>query len=456
MREEGLEPDSVAHNAAIDACAKGGQALRAMELLEAMKVGFSIQILALRSSDPRLCYQYPNLVSFNSALDACAKEGKWSWALSLLDRMRGLPPSLQPNLISYNTAIDACARQGRSHEALDLLTELKHRGLEPDDVTYNSAMRACGRAGEWRRAMDLLAEMRSRDKQPGLVTYNTAISACAQSGRADEALALLEECGALADVVTYNAAILACSNAKRHAAATRLLQVMRARGLAPDAVSYTSAMRGAGVQQALELVQRMRGEGITVAAVTYNAVLRACVRESDSRTALGLLDDMDAVVSATLEEMTPPAAHDLVRCGLWCSKGCGPGRGELHAGDGGVRAREPLARVAGGAERDDHPGREARPARLLYRHRRLRQGWFTPSRPRLGDCSDRRTLCQVNDWNKALLLLRDVGFVGQARECYERAMVAFGKAGEWEKVLWLLERSENGTFSCCRARAFRV
>jgi pentatricopeptide repeat protein len=44
---------------------------------------------------------------------------------------------------------------------------------------------------------------------------------------------------------------------------------------------------------------------------------------------------------------------------------------------------------------------------------------------------------KANDWNKALLLLKDRG---QSRECYERAMAAFGTAGEWEKVLWLLDR----------------
>lgn len=47
---------------------------------------------------------------------------------------------------------------------------------------------------------------------------------------------------------------------------------------------------------------------------------------------------------------------------------------------------------------------------------------------------------KVQDWNKALLLLKGLSLVGPAKACVEKAMVAFGKAGEWEKVMWLLER----------------
>jgi len=47
---------------------------------------------------------------------------------------------------------------------------------------------------------------------------------------------------------------------------------------------------------------------------------------------------------------------------------------------------------------------------------------------------------RLEDWDKALVLLRGVGAVGQARSCYVRAMEAFGQAGQWEKAIWLLDR----------------
>jgi pentatricopeptide repeat protein len=51
-----------------------------------------------------------------------------------------LPVSgLRPNLVSYNTAINACVRAGSLAKALDLLAELKRqKGLQPDTVRTTS------------------------------------------------------------------------------------------------------------------------------------------------------------------------------------------------------------------------------------------------------------------------------------------------------------------------------
>lgn len=46
---------------------------------------------------------------------------------------------LRPNLVSYNTAINACVRAGSLAKALDLLAELKRqKGLQPDTVRTTS------------------------------------------------------------------------------------------------------------------------------------------------------------------------------------------------------------------------------------------------------------------------------------------------------------------------------
>lgn len=49
--------------------------------------------------------------------------------------------------VSYNAAIDACARGGLWQRALDLLSEMPTVGLEPSVVSYNVALDACGREG---------------------------------------------------------------------------------------------------------------------------------------------------------------------------------------------------------------------------------------------------------------------------------------------------------------------
>lgn len=51
--------------------------------------------------------------------------------------------------VSYNAAIDACARGGLWQRALDLLSEMSTTGPQPSVVSYNAALDACGREGRY-------------------------------------------------------------------------------------------------------------------------------------------------------------------------------------------------------------------------------------------------------------------------------------------------------------------
>lgn len=451
MKEAGVRPDRITYNTAIDACAKGGQWQRALEILRGM--------------------EEPNLISYNSALDSCAKTGRWKEAVGLLEEMRqagrrkdgrgstvsdqthqvganqgnttntspgnrGGKPSIRPNIISYNTAIEACAKRGRFEEALAILRSMqlpdteragghvplpgaskkrngashhrRHQRLapEPDLVTYHSAIKACGHAGQWEHALSLLAEVRAArwiELEPS--TYNAAIAACAKSGRFNEALDLLKECGDASNVVTYNSAMQACSSGGRPDLAFQLLQVMKANGVEPDVVSYTTVMQRSSVDVATSVLNRMRAAGVSVGVMTYNALLNACAREGDWRTSLAMLEEMDHqsvapnVVSYTL------AMEACGRGGQW-------------------------------------------QAALEVLNEMTVRGVPLDSKA----CQTAIDVCaKVQDWNKALSLLRDVSAQGRdgigdqgsgnggTKELYEKAMAAFGRAGEWEKVLWLLE-----------------
>ena len=50
---------------------------------------------------------------------------------------------IEPDLISYNSAILACAKSQQTQRALDLLSEMESRGVMPEDRAYNAAISAC-------------------------------------------------------------------------------------------------------------------------------------------------------------------------------------------------------------------------------------------------------------------------------------------------------------------------
>lgn len=49
--------------------------------------------------------------------------------------------------ISYNAAIDACAKGGLWRRGLELLSEMELAGFRPSIVSYNTVLGVCGRAG---------------------------------------------------------------------------------------------------------------------------------------------------------------------------------------------------------------------------------------------------------------------------------------------------------------------
>lgn len=74
----------------------------------------------------------PNVRTFNSALSACTKAGRWSEARDLLKIMRS--SDMRPSEISYSSTLQACRKAGRFDPAMEVLGYMKEDGVEPNVV----------------------------------------------------------------------------------------------------------------------------------------------------------------------------------------------------------------------------------------------------------------------------------------------------------------------------------
>ena len=101
----------------------------------------------------------PSVISYNSAISACAKGQQWEQASRLLVEMRS--SLLEPSVISYNSAISACAKGQQWEHASRLLLEMKSSLLEPSVISYDSAISARAKGQQWEQASRLLLEMSS-------------------------------------------------------------------------------------------------------------------------------------------------------------------------------------------------------------------------------------------------------------------------------------------------------
>jgi pentatricopeptide repeat domain-containing protein 1 len=81
-----------------------------------LTTGMAVLRSMLESDTPR------NIRTWNSALALCSDCGAALRAVSLLDML--VQDGFRPDLVSYNTAISACARTGEVSLALELLQQV--------------------------------------------------------------------------------------------------------------------------------------------------------------------------------------------------------------------------------------------------------------------------------------------------------------------------------------------
>jgi len=126
------QPDSYSVNAAISACARAGEAERAMGLLRGMQARFGVR---------------PDVVSFTAALSGCARAGLWQHGLALLGEMEA--QGVVPNVVTFNAAILCCANgKAPTAHASRLFEAMLTLGMAPDPYSFNALVRAYDRSGQ--------------------------------------------------------------------------------------------------------------------------------------------------------------------------------------------------------------------------------------------------------------------------------------------------------------------
>ncbi|CAN0137278.1 unnamed protein product [Scytosiphon promiscuus] len=130
MREAGLVPEVKTYNAILAVCQRAGAWRGALEVLEEMQSGRT---------------KRPVVSSARRGAAGGAEGGSWVEE-----------PTPSPDLVSFNTAMGACGKAGRWEDALRLLDELPDSGLVPDAISFNTAAAACARAENWEQAQEII------------------------------------------------------------------------------------------------------------------------------------------------------------------------------------------------------------------------------------------------------------------------------------------------------------
>lgn len=96
MQQKGIKPNNHSYSSIINACGKGGQLQKALQLFEQMKRQGLV----------------PDVQTVGAVLDACDRAGDWKTALAILKQAESCK-HIRLETQQYNSVIGALTRGGR-------------------------------------------------------------------------------------------------------------------------------------------------------------------------------------------------------------------------------------------------------------------------------------------------------------------------------------------------------
>ncbi|KAK7264028.1 hypothetical protein RJT34_31630 [Clitoria ternatea] len=212
-----------------------------------------------------------------------------------------LPKAYAPNTRIYTTLMKGYMKAGRVSDTVRMLEAMRHqddKGSHPDHVSYTTVVSALVKVGSMDRARQVLAEMTRIGVPANLITFNILLKGYCQQLQIDKARELLKEMvdgvGIQPDVVSYNILIDGCILVDDSAGALSFFNEMRARGIAPTKISYTTLMKAFAFSGQPKLAHRVFDEMVNDPRVKVDLIAWNMLVEGFCR--LGLVDEAKKVI----------------------------------------------------------------------------------------------------------------------------------------------------------------
>eukprot|EP00241_Pyramimonas_parkeae_P001222 CAMPEP_0114249334 /NCGR_PEP_ID=MMETSP0058-20121206/14085_1 /TAXON_ID=36894 /ORGANISM="Pyramimonas parkeae, CCMP726" /LENGTH=585 /DNA_ID=CAMNT_0001362869 /DNA_START=209 /DNA_END=1966 /DNA_ORIENTATION=- len=275
------------------------------EEMTVRKLTTLLKKLRLRGAAPSLLmrvYQWAkqemrlNVFHYNALIAALARSD-FARALVVFGDMRAA--RVPPDAYTFNTLLDACARQGSVAHAKEVYLEMQAAGVDPDVFTFNTLIQAYSHAGDWRGALDTCGLIREHGVLPDVVTFSTVITSCEKAEQPTRAMEVYRDMSALGvtpNEYTFSSLISVCQRQKDWEGAIALFEDMKKAKVAPNHVTYSALISACGegkqMRKALSVFEEMKGSGVRPNAYTFNALITACEKSGHWYTALRVYEDM--------------------------------------------------------------------------------------------------------------------------------------------------------------------
>lgn len=222
-----------------------------------------------------------------------------------------LPKPYAPNSRIYTTLMKGYMNAGRVTDTVRMLEAMRLQddtASHPDHVTYTTVLSAFVKSGSIDRARQVLAEMTRIGVPANRVTYNILLKGYCQQLKIDKAKELLkemaEDAGIEPDVVSYNILIDGCILVDDSAGALSFFNEMRAKGIAPTKISYTTLMKAFALSGQPKLANKVFDEMLNDPRVKVDLVAWNMLIEGYCR--LGLVEEAKKIIQRMKEKELYP------------------------------------------------------------------------------------------------------------------------------------------------------
>lgn len=217
-----------------------------------------------------------------------------------------LPKVYAPNTRIYTTLMKGYMKAGRVADTVRMLEAMRRQddsASHPDHVSYTTVVSALVKAGSMDRARQVLAEMSRIGVTANRITYNILLKGYCKQLQIDKARELLKEmvddAGIQPDVVSYNILIDGCILVDDSAGALAFFNEMRARGIAPTKISYTTLMKAFALSGQPKLAHKVFDEMVKDPRVKVDLIAWNMLVEGYCR--LGLVEEAKKVIQKMKE-----------------------------------------------------------------------------------------------------------------------------------------------------------
>jgi len=195
---------------------------------------------------------------------------------------------IECNTITYNTMIDANARTGRMDHVEELMRDMETSKVEADIITYSTAVKGYCMAGDVDRSFRVLETMLKVGKhEPDEIMYNSLLDGCAKQHRVDDAVKLLERMkasGVAPSNFTLSILVKLLGRSRQlNRAFTMVEDICKEYGFQANIHVYTCLLQACIHNRQIHRAFKLHDSMITEAYVqpdskTYTALVRGCMQ----------------------------------------------------------------------------------------------------------------------------------------------------------------------------------